>query len=428
MLEAKKLNSANSIIKATIENQELEAKKEKIAKQIAKKAKIDGFRVGKVPVKVVKKMYAADIEQDAISEAVREVLNKGLEELGIKDMIAEPEVTKFDKKDDKIEVEIKVYTKPEIEIGDEYKECVPEVEIPEVTEEEVEEEIKKIAEAQSETKISQEETLKEGFIGIIDFTGYIDGKKMQNGSAEAYPLEIGSNSFIPGFEEQLVGMKVGESKRITVTFPEDYSAKEIAGKEAEFDIILQEIQEKVPAEINDELAKKYLSNEDANLDELKKTIKESIQDRKKVEVFAPKKEEILECLVKKYEMDLPDAVVEKEVEIMINSEASKMTPAELKDLQEKPEKVKELKEKLLPEAKDRVKLTFIIDAIAKKEKIEVSDNELLQILYFEAIIQGQNPQDVIEYYKENNLLPVIKMNLIEEKLLNKLLEDKVKGS
>jgi len=343
-------------------------------------------------------------------------------------MIAEPEVTKFEKKDDKIEVEIKVYTRPEIEIGDEYKECVPEVEVPEVTDEEVEEEIKKIAEAQAETKVSRKRILKEGLIGVIDFTGYIDGEKMENGSAEAYPLEIGSNSFIPGFEEQLVGMKVGESKRIKVTFPENYGAKEIAGKEAEFDVTLQEIQEKVPAEINDELAKKYMAKEDATLDELKEMIKQSIEERKKAEAFAPKKEEILECLVKKYEIDLPESVVEKEVEIMINNEAQKMTPAELKELQENPEKLKELKEKLLPEAKDRVKLTFIIDAIAKKEGVDVSDQELTQILYYEAIMQGQNPQDVVKYYQENNLLPVIKMNLIEEKLLNKLLEDKVKGN
>jgi trigger factor len=428
MLEVKKIDSANSIIKATIENQDLEAKKDKIAKQIAKKAKIQGFRPGKVPVKVVKKMYAADIEQDAISEAVREVLDKGVKELGVSDMIAEPEVVKFDKKDDKIEVEIKVFTRPEIEVGDEYKECVPEVEIPEVTDEEVEEEIKKIAEAQAETKVSRKKILKEGLIGVIDFTGYIDGEKMENGSAEAYPLEIGSNSFIPGFEEQLVGMKVGESKRIKVTFPENYGAKEIAGKEAEFDVTLQEIQEKVPAEINDELARKYMAKEDATLDELKEMIKNSIQERKKAEAFAPKKEEILECLVKKYEIDLPESVVEKEVEIMINNEAQKMSPAEIKELQENPEKLKELREKLLPEAKDRVKLTFIIDAIAKKEEVDVSDQELTQILYYEAIMQGQNPQDVLKYYQENNLLPVIKMNLIEEKLLNKLLEEKAKGN
>ena len=428
MLEAKKIDSANSIIKAVIENQDLEAKKDKIAKQIAKKAKIQGFRPGKVPVKLVKKMYAADIEQDAISEAVREVLDKGVKELGISEMIAEPEVTKFDKKDDKIEVEIKVFTRPEIEIGDEYKECVPVVEVPEVTDEEVEEEIKKISQAQAESKVSRKRILKEGLIGVIDFTGYIDGEKMENGSAEAYPLEIGSNSFIPGFEEQLVGMKVGESKRIKVTFPENYGAKEIAGKEAEFDITLQEIQEKVPAEINDELAKKYMSKEDATLDELKEMIKESIQNRKQTEAFAPKKEEILECLVKKYEIDLPESVVEKEVEIMINNEAGKLSPAELKELQENPEKIKELREKLLPEARDRVKLTFIIDATAKKEGVDVSDQELTQILYYEAIMQGQNPQDVVKYYQENNLLPVIKMNLIEEKLLNKLLEDKVKGN
>jgi trigger factor len=406
----------------------LEAIKEKIAKQIAKKAKIQGFRPGKVPVKVVKKMYAAEIEQDAISEAVKKVLDEGLKELGITEMIAEPEVTKFDKKDDKIDVEIKVFTKPEIEINEEYKECVPEVEVPEVTEEEIQKELENIANSMSETKVSQKESVENGDIAVIDFVGYIDGEKMENGSAEAYPLELGSGSFIPGFEEQIVGMKVGESKKIKVTFPENYGAKEIAGKEAEFDVTLQEIQEKVPAEINDELAKKYMNDQNATLDQLKDMLKASIENRKKSEAFAPKKEEILECLVKTYDIDVPESVVEKEVEIMINSEAQKMSPAELKELQENPEKVAELREKLLPEAKDRVKLTFIIDAIAKKEGIDVTDQELSQILYYEALMQGQNPQEVIKYYQENNLLPVLKMNLIEDKLLNKLLEDKIKGN
>ncbi|HIQ51201.1 MAG TPA: trigger factor, partial [Nautiliaceae bacterium] len=195
-----------------------------------------------------------------------------------------------------------------------------------------------------------------------------------------------------------------------------------------FEVTLQEIQEKVPAEINDELAKKYLNKEDATLNELKEEVKKMIENRKKAEIFAPKKEQILECLVKKYEIDLPDSIVEKELEIMINNEAKKLSPAELKELQENPDKIKELREKLLPEAKERVKLTFLIDAIAKKEKIDVSDEELTQILYYEALMQGQNPQELIKYYQENNLLPVIKMNLIEEKLLNRLLEDKLKGN
>jgi len=427
-MEVKKIDSANSIIKAVIKNQDLEAKKEKIAKNIAKKAKIQGFRPGKVPVKIVKKMYATEIEEEAISEAVKEVLDNGIKELGITEIISQPEVVKFDKKDDGIEVEIKVYTKPEIEINDEYKECVPEVENIEVSEEEIEKELKNIATSFATTKISNKDTLEKGLIGVIDFTGYVDGKKMENGSATSYPLEIGSNTFIPGFEEQLIGMKVGESKKIKVTFPENYGNKELANKEAEFEVTLQEIQEKIPAEINDELAKKYLNKEDATLDELKEKVKKMIEDRKKVEIFAPKKEQILECLVKKYEIDLPEGIVEKELEIMINNEAKKLSPAEIKELQENPDKIKELREKLLPEAKERVKLTFIIDAIAKKENIDVSDEELTQILYYEALMQGQNPQELIKYYQENNLLPVIKMNLVEEKLLNKLLEDKLKGN
>ncbi len=423
MVEVKKIDSANSVISGTIENETLENKKEKIAKNIAKKAKIQGFRPGKVPVKVVKKMYANDIEQEAISEAVKELLDEGVKLLEIAEMIAEPEVSKFDKKDEKIEVEIKVYTKPEV-IIEGYKECVPEVEDIEVSEDEINEELENIAKSMSETKVSQKETLENGDIAIIDFTGYVDGEKMENGSATEYPLEIGSNSFIPGFEEQLIGMKVGETKRIKVKFPENYGSKELAGKEAEFDITLHEIQEKVPAEINDDLAKKYLNDENADLEKLKEYVKESIINRKKAEIYKPKKEEIVECLVKKFEIDLPEVIVEKEVEVMINNEASKMSPAEIKELQENPEKIKELREKLLPEAKDRVKLTFIIDAIAKAENVDVSDEELSQILYYEALMQGQNPQDVIKYYQENNLLPVLKMNLVEEKLLNKLLDDK----
>jgi trigger factor len=427
MVEVKKIDSANAVISAKIDNKELEAKKEKIAKEIAKKAKIQGFRPGKVPVKVVKKMYAAEIERDAINEAIREIIEQGIKELGNAEIIGEPEVTKFDKKENEIDVEINVYTKPEIEVGETYKECVPEVELPEVSEEEINAELENIAKSMSETKVSNKETLEKGDIAVIDFKGYIDGKPMENGSAEAYPLEIGSGSFIEGFEDQLIGMKVGESRRIKVKFPENYGAKEIAGKEAEFDVTLQEIQEKVPAEINDELAKKYLNDENATLDTLKEYLKNSILQKKKAETFAPLKEKILECLVEKYNIDLPKSIVEREIDVIVNNEAQKLSPAEIKELQENPEKLKEFREKFKKEAEDRVKLTFLIDAIAQKENVTVSDDELSQLIYYEALIQGQNPQDMVKYLEENNLIPVMKMNLVEEKLLNKLLEEKVKG-
>jgi len=427
MIEVQKIDSANALIKAKIDNKIIEEKKKKIAKEIAKKAKIQGFRPGKVPLKVVEKMYGEEIKRDAISEAVKEILDEGIKKLENAEILGEPQVVKFDEKEDGIEVEIKVFTKPEVNIDETYKECVPEVTLPEVSEEEIEEELKKIANSMSETKVSQKETLEKGDIAVIDFKGYIDGKPMENGSAEAYPLEIGSGSFIEGFEDQLIGMKIGETRKIKVKFPENYGAKEIAGKEAEFEVTLQEIQEKVPAEINDELAKKYMNDENATLEDLKKYIKESILQKKKAEAFAPLKEKILECLVEKYDIDLPENIVEQELDVIIGNEAAKLSPAEIKELQESPEKLKEFRDKFVEDAKERVKLTFIIDALAKKEGIEVSDDELSQILYYEALMQGQNPQELIKYYQEQGLIPVLKMNLTQEKLLNKLLEEKVKG-
>ncbi|NPA11852.1 MAG: trigger factor [Epsilonproteobacteria bacterium] len=423
MIEVKKIDSANSLIKAKIEN--LDEIKKKIAKKIAKTAKISGFRPGKVPVKVVEKMYADEIEREAIGEAIREILQQGLKELNIENTVGEPDIVKFDPETK--EVEIKVYTSPEVKIDDSYKECVPDVNLPEVSEEEIEEELNKIAQAQATTKVSDKETLEKGDIAVINFKGYVDGKEMENGSAEDYPLEIGSGSFIPGFEDQLVGMKVGEKRKIKVTFPENYGAKELAGKEAEFEVELQEIQEKVPAEINDNFAKTYLNDEKATVEDLKEFIKNSILQRKKAEIYTPLKEQILECLVKKYDFDLPENIVEREIDVIVNQEAAKLPPAKLKELQEDVEKVKEFRESFRDEAKERVKLTFIVDELAKKENIDVSDQELSQIIFYEALMQGQNPQELIKYYQENNLLPVLKMNLIEEKLLTKLLDEKAQN-
>ena len=207
MVNVEKINSANSIIKAHIENQELEAKKDKVARKIAKEANVPGFRKGKLPpkalerkVKAVKKLYSADIEREAINELLKEILDKGIKELGVSEILGEPEVIKFDRNENGIDVEIKVYTKPEINIGDDYKECVPEVEVPEVSEEEIEKELKAIAEQNATTKVSDKQVAEKGDIAVIDFKGYVDGKEMANGSATSYPLELGSGSFVPGFE------------------------------------------------------------------------------------------------------------------------------------------------------------------------------------------------------------------------------------
>jgi trigger factor len=426
-MAVEKINQANALIKIELDNSIIDAQKEKVAKRLAKQVKVDGFRKGKVPVAVIKKLYAKQIEDEAVNDLIAKEYEEGLKELGItkEAIIGEPIFTKFERGEEKTEIEIKLSLKPEVVIEN-YEELIPEVKIPEVTDEEVEEKIKEYAKEASEPVKIDKEVAQKGDIAVIDFIGYIDDKEMENGEANDYPLELGSNTFIPGFEDQIIGMKVGEEKEIKVTFPKEYQAKELAGKEATFKVKLKEIRAKKVPEINDELAKKLLQKEDANVENLKEEIKKELSMVKKVEAFAPKKEELVQNLLEAINFDLPDAVVEKEAELVINEKASKMKPEEIQELTSNEEKLNEFREEAKKEAAEKVKLTFIVDELAKKENVNVDDNQVLQVIYFEALRAGQDAEKVLEYYKENNLLPAVKMSMVEEQLLSTLIEKKAK--
>jgi trigger factor len=426
-MAVEKLNEANAVIKIEVSNDLIDAKKEKVAKQIAKTAEIKGFRKGKAPLAIVKKMYEKQIEDEAINSLIQEEYEEALKELGIKkeDIIGEPVFTKFERGDEKTEIEIKISLKPDVKIEG-YEEIIPEIELPQISEEDVENKIKEYAKEVAEPVDSDKEVVEKGDIAVIDFVGYIDDKEMENGSADNYPLEIGSNTFIPGFEEQIIGMKVGEEKEIKVTFPENYGAKEIAGKEAKFKVTLKKIQEKKVPEIDDELAKKLLQKDDADVEVLKDEIKKELLNVKKTELFTPKKAELAELLVEKIEFDLPDVIVDKETELTINQKAQSLTADEIKEISENEEKLKEFQEEAKKEAEKKVKLTFIIDELAKVENISVSDEEVLQLIYFDAIRNGQDAEQIFNYYKDNNLLPAVKMSILEDRVLTTLLDKKAK--
>ncbi|MCF6201522.1 MAG: trigger factor, partial [Hydrogenimonas sp.] len=234
------------------------------------------------------------------------------------------------------------------------------------------------------------------------------------------------NQFIPGFEEQMKGMKKGEQKRIKVTFPEDYGNKDLAGKEVEFDIKLHDIKAKQPVKIDDELAKKLLpGDEEATLEKLEKEVKEQIRSEKLSKIYNEElKPKLVEALVEKFTFDLPQSVVEQEIEMALRNKVQQMNEEELEELRNSEEKVKELRESLREDAQKSVKATFIIDALARKEGVDVSEQEMMQTIYYEALSMGQDPQQTFEYYQKQNLLPAIKMAMIEDRLLTKLLNDK----
>ncbi|WP_373028852.1 trigger factor [Sulfurovum sp.] len=420
-----KVDDANIIISGTIENSALEENINKMAVQAGKEMKVDGFRKGKVPAHVVKKLHGDKLAQDAEGEVLRELIDAGIKEAGINpaDMIGQPTFKKYDKKDSGIDVEVEVSTRPVFE-AEGHMDVLPAFDRPAAAEKEIEEKLNEIAAQQSPyEKIKRKRMVRDGDMVVIDFEGFVDGVAFDGGKAEKFNLKIGSGQFIPGFEEQIIGMKYEEEKTVTVTFPEEYQSAELAGKEAEFKVKLHEIQEQVPAELNDELAKKLLQGEEnATLDMLRERVKTQIESTEISKLYNEDlKPKLVEALVAKFDFALPNNIVEQEIDAKINAKAREMSEEELNSFKDNPEKVEALREEVRADAEASVKATFIVDALAKKEEVSVDDQEVSQAIYYEAMMSGQDPQQVIKYYQDNNLLPAVKMGMIEDKLFGKML-------
>jgi trigger factor len=370
-------------------------------------------------------MHGEQLEQDAESEAVREMLDAALAQADIKadELLGDPTFKKYEKIEGGIEVEVEISTKPSIDLGD-YKKLVPAYERPTASDEEVAKRVETLAEQAAPLEsITEDRALENGDTAQFDFEGFLDGEPFEGGKADDFELEIGTNQFIAGFEEQMLGMKKGEQKRIEVTFPEDYQAENLKGKKTEFDINLKDIKTKGTPELNDDLAKKITNQDDATVDSLKERTAEQIVTEEISKAYNDElKPKLLEALVAGYEFDLPRNILEQEIDNLLNQKAQTMTPDEIKEVQENSEKLQELRESVRDDAINSVKATFIVDAIAKEEKVAVSDEEVYQALYYEAMMGGQKPEEVVDYYKKNNLIPAIKMGMIEDKLFGQLLE------
>ena len=427
---ANRVDGANAVITATIGKDVVESNLDKVAKQAAKTMNVQGFRKGKIPVAVVKQRFADKLTEDAEAEALRKVLNDGLKELNVAnaDLIGEPTISKFDKKEDgSIDVEISLAIKPTIDLGD-YKSLIPAVENKEVDAKEIDARLEEIAKSSAPLeKLSRKRAVKDNDFAVIDFEGFVDGVAFEGGKAEKYPLHVGSGSFIPGFEEQVIGMKYEEQKDVVVTFPESYQAKNLAGKEATFKVTLHEIQEKAAAELNDEFAQRMLPGEEnVTIDTLREKIKEQIKTEAMSKYYREElKPAYLETLVEKIEFALPNSVVDQEINYALNNKVRSMSEDEINALRENESKVEEMRNELKGDAVSSVKATFIIDALAKAENVQVSDQEVMQVLYYEAMQMGQNPQEVVKQYQEAGYLPAIKMSMIEEKVISKLLDEKL---
>jgi len=424
-----KIDGANAEITATIPMDDVNAKVEKIAKQLTRTAKVDGFRKGKVPVATIKKQYGQKLIEDAEGELLREVLEKGLVEMEISNdsLIGEPNISKFDKSANFIDVAVKIAMRPVIDMGN-YENLVEEFNKPVVSDEAVEKRIKDLAESQAPmVNIEEDRALAKDDSAKFDFEGSVDGKLFDGGSAKDFSLVIGSGQFIPGFEDQMIGMKKAEEKVIKVTFPENYGG-DLASKDAEFKVKLNAIQTKGEVVIDDELAKKMLpGQDDADLTELQKQVRAQIEGEELGKLYnETMKPALLEKFVESFKFDLPEFVVEQEIDMALNKKASTMSEDEIKELRENAEKLAELRETFREEAQKSVRATFIIDSLAQSKNVKVEEQEVMQTIYYEAMQMGQDPQKTYEQYKEAGYIPAIQMSMVEDKVLSALLNAKIK--
>lgn len=418
-VNAKNVNKANAKVSTTISAEVLEAKVNQLAKEAAKTANIAGFRKGHVPASLMLQKYRKEIEGDAKNRVLGDIVSGGLKELGksLNDTIGEPLVTKFDEKNGNIDVEITISFRPEVDIKG-YESLLPAYEAPKVEQKEIDERIDNMLKIFGSLEKSSKEELGKGDFAKFDFEGFVDGKAFEGGKAENYILEIGSGQFIPGFEDGMIGLKVGGERDIKVTFPAEYGAASLAGKDAVFKVKLHEIQEQKKAELNEETLKKIMPNEqNPSKEMLEASIKDQIRTSKFITLLNGEiKDKFAQALTKKFNFDLPENIIDQEMNVRFRNDWYSFSDDERKKYQEDKKALEAKLESYKEEASNSVKLTFIIDELAKINKIEVSDQELIQTIYMEAYRSGRNPKEHMEYYKKGGMLPAVKMAIVEEKL------------
>ena len=334
------------------------------------KISVPGFRKGKAPRKMIEQLYGSQIFfEDAANEIIPDAYADAAKESGL-DIVSQP----------KVSIE-QLAVRPEVELG-EYKGVEVTKADAEVTDADVEEELKKVQDQNSRTVSVEDRAVKDGDMTVIDFEGFIDGEAFDGGKGENYPLTIGSHSFIDTFEEQMIGMNIGEEKELNVTFPEDYHAENLKGKPATFKVTVKEIKEKQLPELDDDFAQD-VSDFDT-LAEYKDDLKKKIAERKESEAKAKKESEAIEKVVEAAKMDIPQAMIDTQVNRMLEDFAMRLQQQGLsveQYFQYTGMTADKIMEEMKPEAVKRIKNSLVLEAVAKAENIEVSEEE------FEAELQ-----------------------------------------
>ncbi|MHB7935150.1 trigger factor [Staphylococcus haemolyticus] len=366
------------LLKVTVPAEKVDKALDQAFKKVVKQINVPGFRKGKVPRPIFEQRFGVEaLYQDAVDILLPEAYGEAIDETGI-NPVAQPEinVTQIEKGKD-FEFEATVTVEPEVQLGD-YKGLEIEKQDSELTDEDLQEAIDHSLGHLADMVVKEDGAVENGDTVNIDFDGYVDGEQFEGGQADGYDLEIGSGSFIPGFEDQLVGVKTGEEKDVVVTFPEEYHAEELAGKEATFKTKVNEIKYKEVPELDDEIANELDS--DANsVDEYKENLRKRLSEQKAEEAENVEKEEAINKATDNATIDIPQAMIDTELDRMVQEFGQRIQQQGL-DLQTyfqiSGQDESQLREQMKDDAEQRIKTNLTLSAIADKENIEANDEDI----------------------------------------------------
>ena len=366
------------VLSVTVPAEKVDKAIDQAFKKVVKQINVPGFRKGKVPRPIFEQRFGVEaLYQDAVDILLPEAYGEAIDETGI-NPVAQPEinVTQIEKGKD-FEFEATVTVEPEVKLGD-YKGLEIEKQETDLSDEELQESIDHQLGHLAEMVVKEDGAIENGDTVNIDFDGYVDGEQFEGGQAEGYDLEVGSGSFIPGFEEQLEGLKTGEEKDVVVTFPEEYHAEELAGKEANFKTKVNEIKYKDVPELNDEIANELDSNAET-VDEYKENLRKRLSEEKAQDAENVEKEEAINKVTENTTIDIPQAMIDTELDRMVQEFGQRMQQQGLNletYFQISGQDESQLREQMKDDAEQRVKTNLTLTAIADAEDIEVSDDDI----------------------------------------------------
>ena len=421
-IKVEKTDKTNELkLTFTVEAEKFDEGMKKVYAKTAKYFNVPGFRKGKAPMSLIEKTYGSSIfYEDTFNEIVPDIYEKELKENNI-DAVSRPEIeiTQMEKGKDLIFTAI-VQTKPEVKLG-KYKGIELEKADTSVMAADVKAELDRMAEKNARLVSVENRAVKNKDITVIDFEGFVDGEAFEGGKAEKHELEIGSKTFIPGFEDQVIGMKIGEEKDINVKFPEEYFSKELAGKDATFKVKLHEIKVKELPAIDDEFAKDV--SEFETLKDLKASIKEKLVEEKKKQAKYQTEDAAIKAVCEDTKIDIPSGMIETEIDNILRDIDGRLAYqglnlAQYLKMMNKSED--EMRKEYEAQAAESVKTRLVLEAIVKEEKIEATDLEIEEKIKEMAKNYGKEENELLN---NENLKEYLKNNITTEKAIQFIVDN-----